>query len=511
MGSILHKIIPSIPWHEYPALLYGLAYLIGFANGINPAASLLIPFFLIGLSLFTPASCKLNGIRGCLALALLLAGFTWAKIGYMVPEVPKDGIAGSALIDISSVKELDSHFGNGWVYTGTIEKFYDSQDQLIASRLPFRLLMSESASFARPGANQHYRVQAMIKTIDNGIASLKVRKQAIWYPEPFTYSVAEKRFSAKKSFESYITQYYEGASAKFITGLATGELNDRLMANELSRLGVQHLMAVSGFHFSLAAALLGILARSIFGPRPAAIAILILLTAYFLFLGPLPSVMRAWIASSIVFTGLLFAKRTTPLNSLGAALLISLLYDPMVMYLPGFQFSFLVTASIILLYKPFEKGAGLIFPKRPLSIISEMSLLDQHAYLLLTFFKKTLALGFAVNAAALPLTLYYFQKFPLISLIWNLFFPFLAGLAITLLLLGLLLTVISPLASLIHSLNDTYIAYILHLINAIPLGAEYWVYNDQLAGSLLVLYFSILFLLCFYQKKNQEELIQFYY
>ncbi len=446
-----------------------------------------------------------------MAFALLLAGFTWAKIGYIISEVPGDGIAGSALIDIASVKELDSHFGNGWVYTGTIEKFYDSQDQLIARRLPFRLLLSESASFARPEANRQYWVQALIKTIDNGIATLKIRKQAIWHPEPFTYSVAEKRFSAKNSFKNYIQQYYEGASAKFITGLAIGELNDRLMANELSRLGVQHLMAVSGFHFSLVAALLGMLARSIFGPKAAVIIILILLTAYFLFLGPLPSVMRAWMAASIAFAGFLFERRTTPLNSLGAALFISLLYDPLIIYLPGFQFSFLVTASIILLYRPLEQGVCLIFPKRPLSIVAEMSLLDQHAYLLLTLFKKTLALGLAVNAAALPLTLYYFQKFPLISLIYNLFFPFLAGLAIALLLLGLLLTVLSPLAALVHSLNDTYITYLLHLINAIPLGAEYWVYNDQFASSLLVLYFSLLFLFGFYQTKNQEDLIPFYY
>ena len=75
-----------------------------------------------------------------------------------------------------------------------------------------------------------------------------------------------------------------------------------------------------------------------------------------------------------------------------------------------------------------------MFRTRSLSKITEMHWLDQHAYCLLYYLRQGLALALAVNLVAMPITFFYFQKFPLMSLFYNLFFPFLVSFSMLLLL-----------------------------------------------------------------------------
>ena len=282
------------------------------------------------------------------------------------------------------------------------------------------------------------------------------------------------------------------------------------LSNELSRFGLQHLMAISGLHFSILASLLGIGLCLIFSSRITSILTIILLSAYFIFLGNSPSVMRAWITLSIGLFGILTSKRSQALNSLGFAILVIVLYDPLSISEIGFQFSFIITASILIWFSPLDHLMQKIFMKRPLSQMVTYDWIDQHAYCILCFLRQALALTLAVNLAALPLTLYYFQKFPLMSLIYNLFFPFTVSLSMLLLLLAVMTAPIIPiLSTLFHNINDQYTQFLLNLAFNLPGDFDFNLYTEPFPGEFVLYYLLILFTLGIYQfSKDRRTMIE---
>ena len=88
---------------------------------------------------------------------------------------------------------------------------------------------------------------------------------------------------------------------------------------------------------------------------------------------------------------------------------------------------------------------------------------DRHGLCLLHFLRQGLALGIAVNLAALPLTLYHFHKFPLSGLLYNLFFPPMVSISLFLVAAAAGVGLAFPwLASWIHSLNAAYTSFLLN-------------------------------------------------
>jgi competence protein ComEC len=138
-----------------------------------------------------------------------------------------------------------------------------------------------------------------------------------------------------------------------------------------------------------------------------------------------------------------------------------------------------------------------------------MSPLDQHAYIILTYFRQALALTIAVNLVALPMSLCTFEKFQLLSLVYNLFFPFMVSFSMFLLIIGLTLgLLISPLGNLFHTFNNTFTKFVLDFTSNLPQSFDLVIYSDRLSTSFLTSYLSLLFVLGILLKewlKNQQE------
>jgi competence protein ComEC len=113
-------------------------------------------------------------------------------------------------------------------------------------------------------------------------------------------------------------------------------------------------MAISGLHFSIIATFLGLILGLFVSRKIASVTMIILMSAYFIFLGTSPSVTRAWIAIMLALMSLLLGKRSSGLNALGIGILVVVLWDPLAMREVGFQFSFAVTAAILLWYAPCD-------------------------------------------------------------------------------------------------------------------------------------------------------------
>jgi competence protein ComEC len=184
---------------------------------------------------------------------------------------------------------------------------------------------------------------------------------------------------------------------------------------------------------------------------------IVFLTGYAFALGDSPPIERAWIGISLYLTAHLAGYRISALNALGIALIWQLVKDPLLIFHLGFQFSFLCTAAILVTYPLFRSWLTHFFPQRSFRSLIQMPLLDQHGHLFSFFCRETLAINGAIHLVTIPLIFFHFHKFPVLSLLYNLFLPAAVSIVYVLLVIGIALPVAGPW---VHVLNK-------HLTNLI--------------------------------------------
>jgi len=404
--------------------------------------------------------------------------------------------AGYAYFEPSNITLSQSHMGKQWVYRGNLRSFnLEGTNASIAKNIPCTLAIPCSAEIHRMPANQSFLVQGVLKEPSPSKYLLKTKKTAGWEPIKNTWSFAEIRYKLKKMTSKFIHKHIANSrSAKFLTGIATGDFDDPIMSFEFSRFGLQHIMAISGFHFAIIASILGLLLQTVLKKKNANILLSLMLCGYFAFLGSSPSVMRALIMILIALWGMITNRQSSALNSLGVALILVLLMNPLMVNNLGFQFSFITTAAILLFYPLIDRSMHPVFNKRHLSHLVEMDDVNQHGYVLINFFRQALALALSVNLTALPLTFYYFQQFSVLSLIYNLFFPFMVSLSMLLLILGLLTSALVPsLATMIHAINNSFTSFMLNFAYNAPKTIDLKWYLDGVNVETLIVYYIVLF------------------
>ncbi len=181
------------------------------------------------------------------------------------------------------------------------------------------------------------------------------------------------------------------------------------------RSGTIHVLAVSGTHVGFIYALLLFMLGWWGGGQKARIwrglLVLLALWAYAGLTGACPSVLRATIMFSLFTVAGMSARRADPLNSLFAAALLLLVWDPHMLIEIGFQLSFLAVLGIILFHSPIER---LWIPNNKwVGYIWTLAVMSIAAQLLTT-----------------PLSLFLFQAFPVWFLPANLVVVTAAGIAV---------------------------------------------------------------------------------
>ncbi len=438
---------------KYPALYVGLHMLLGCAWG----AGIRMPVVYVLLALWFPFREKWQIVKGLVFFVLALL--------YSLPRPTEDN-----RFVISSVSIYHSPFKQtGYLYKG---KWNNVPHSVISKH--------------------HYVVNC-----DYWMEGKD------WKEVPGSFSFAEMRFQCKEALRKYLKRHISDAKVQaFLCSLATGEIEERTLAFEFSRLGLSHILAISGFHFGLIAFFFSFILKFFFSPKKTAFFLLCIITGYFFFMGNAPSVQRAWIAITMALLAQLFNLRYSSLNALGAGLIIAITLDPYVVSHLGFQLSFLCTLAILLLYPLCEKRMRWVFPKKSLTETLKFSSLDKYGYIVTTFLRKALALNFAVHLVALPTLLYLFHKFPLSSFAYNLFFPI--GVTISLFLL-----ILSFALPFLHQINSYFTSGLLHISsNPLPLFDVY-VYSDWITVDLLFLFFGILLLCNTLQMKKDKSVLIF--
>lgn len=135
--------------------------------------------------------------------------------------------------------------------------------------------------------------------------------------------------------------------------LGSDEDTDPRIEDSFRRSGTLHVFAVSGLHVALISVILQMLARPLCLRRQHLVLTVVpLVFAYAYVTGWRPSAARAALMVSIILCSSLVMRRSSLLNSLGAAALLLLAWDTHQLYQAGFQLSFGVLLAIALIAGP---------------------------------------------------------------------------------------------------------------------------------------------------------------
>ncbi|WP_340371735.1 DNA internalization-related competence protein ComEC/Rec2 [Peribacillus sp. FSL E2-0218] len=221
---------------------------------------------------------------------------------------------------------------------------------------------------------------------------------------------------------AYIGRNFPKESSGFVTALIFGDQGyiDEDDLTNYQRLGLVHLLAISGLHVSFLTGMLFYLGIRIGITRERmTIVLLIFLPVYMLLSGGSPSVVRSCLMAMLFFFLLLFKHRVSAASTIGLVYIALLLFQPNMLYDIGFQLSFAVTFSILM-----SSGIFLRYPQKTLQllIISLICQLTALPILLFHFYEASF-LGVFLNVVYVPLYSILLLPFSLIALTCHLLFP----------------------------------------------------------------------------------------
>src|SRR6184192_1942906 len=266
----------------------------------------------------------------------------------------------------------------------------------------------------------------------------------------------------------------------FLSGIVLGLRHQTTedIEEAFQQTGTLHLFAVAGLHVGIVARLLWILATVARLSRKWGTALIIpLLLFYAAVTGLHVSSIRAAVMSSILLGGFFFERKVFSLNSLAAAAFLILLFDSNQLFTSGFQLSFAVVGTIVLLADPMRARFERIVapdPFLPRLLLSRM----RRIYAAVG---RGLARGASVSLAAwigsLLLIYWYFYLITPISLLANLVVVPIAYFVLALAMLSLMAAPISSALSILFNnanwLMSRAVLGLVHFFAMLPAGHVY--------------------------------------
>jgi competence protein ComEC len=173
----------------------------------------------------------------------------------------------------------------------------------------------------------------------------------------------------------------------------TDDLSDE-MRTAYAETGSMHALAVSGTHIGmLYLGLMLLVGRLRLRRGVEAAVVLSAIWAFSFITGATASVLRASVMFSLYMIGKIASRQSYAWNVLPASAFLLLLYNPYLLFNAGFQLSYAAVAGMLFFYPRFYKA----FPPMP-------RWLDEVL--------KVLLVGVAAQLGTLPLSLFYFNQFP---------------------------------------------------------------------------------------------------
>lgn len=219
----------------------------------------------------------------------------------------------------------------------------------------------------------------------------------------FTEKIKQKRLETLQKISNSEMSFH---SREFLKGIILADRTeiDSETVQDFNRSGLVHFLAISGTHIVVIFGMFYFLMMrfsSVNLKKYAIVISLLFIWIFAIFIGFGNSVVRSCIMISVYFVYVLLQRKPDLLHSMALSVFIILIIDTQQIFDVGFQLSFVAVFGIYWLNQPILK----YLPRQD------------------NFFKKliynTISISVAAQLATLPLVLYYFHQFSLISILAN--------------------------------------------------------------------------------------------
>ena len=241
------------------------------------------------------------------------------------------------------------------------------------------------------------------------------------YPKSSFTLMQTLELSRRHAFEILSEHSPEGIVPALVLG--SGKRIDAHTRDTFGKLGIAHVLAVSGLHFGIVALVIVFIFRKIarrsrwimrrFGcNRFATAASIPALLLYLFFVGSPISAQRALIMASCCCFGRLFHRHPNRTRSLMIAGILILVFDPMAVFAISFQLSFSAVLGILW---------GMDFYETQIrQRILELSL-STRLKKYLSMFASTLIMTLSTSLTTAPFVIFHFGQLPVFGIFANLF------------------------------------------------------------------------------------------
>ncbi|MDR1435349.1 MAG: ComEC/Rec2 family competence protein [Puniceicoccales bacterium] len=221
---------------------------------------------------------------------------------------------------------------------------------------------------------------------------------------------------------SYAQKHGNHPSDGILYGLLLSEKKElsKEQKDNFHNTGAAHLLAVSGLHIGMIGFALDFLLHCFFlGKNWRRMPILIILFLYVGAIGFPPSAVRAWLMITCHWSAGLFRRSTSGIDSLLNAAILSLIYEPLLLFDIGFQLSYGVVAMLLLLSLPLQDLLLCFFRHTGWgNILRKENRATKKAYILRKGV-ELFSVSVAATLASAPLTFEYFNMFSFSGILLN--------------------------------------------------------------------------------------------
>lgn len=386
---------------------------------------------------------------------------------------------------------------NNWNYNCSQLLAYFEKDSLFKINLGDRLLVKSYINEIQPNGNPYafnYKNYLKFKEIYSQTYIESKHYKIVGQNNLSGFKLLSHHLR-EKLHQTYINNNINGNELAVLSALTLGlknELTPELKAS-FSASGSMHVLAVSGLHvgiiFIILSKILFFLNRKRYGKVLQTFIIITVLIFYAALTGLSNSVIRATIMFSFISIGNIFNRQNTIYNSLSAAAFCMLIYNPYALMEVGFQLSFLAVISIVF-FQP------------------RLSSLYQPKFLVINYLWQLITVAIAAQIITFPLTIYYFNQFPLYFILSNiLIIPI-----VSVIIYGAVLMLIFSFSNAISALCAKIVYFFTYLLNSSVTLIEDLPYskldNLVLDNTNMIFLFVIVFISILFIISKQSRLLK---
>lgn len=289
------------------------------------------------------------------AVCFLLAGAALASIHshkvYSVDLKSKTALADKEETVTATVTEKLTESGYYGLYNVQVDetRIYGTFKCRLTAYVPMEVgdRIEFSATFRLPSANENYDERRYLLSDGITLVATADRAEVLSHgPPSFTQQITRIRESLRNIFLKALGN----RNGRFVSALLLGTRSDidKTVRRDFSRLGISHILAISGMHLSIicaiSATVFGALSRRL--KKPVCICTVIF---YMLITGFSPSIMRAGIMLLLMIAASLFKRSADSFTNLGVSVFIICITDPYASADIGLQLSFFSVMALLLL------------------------------------------------------------------------------------------------------------------------------------------------------------------